>query len=45
MIKLKNMKIRGLRGVRYDMELPLGGRSTLIYGENGSGKSTVSDVI
>jgi energy-coupling factor transporter ATP-binding protein EcfA2 len=39
------MKIRGLRGVRYDMELPLGGRSTLIYGENGSGKSTVSDVI
>lgn len=45
MIKLKNIKISGLRGVRNTIELPLGGKSSLIYGENGSGKSTVADVI
>ena len=45
MVKLNNITISGLRGVRYNLELPLNGRSALVYGENGSGKSTVSDVI
>ncbi len=42
-VKLNNIGIAGVRGVKEDLELPLGGKSVLIYGDNGMGKSTISD--
>ena len=45
MIQLRHIKIDGLRGVRGDLLLELGGKSALVYGDNGSGKSCLSDVL
>ncbi|MGB3947713.1 MAG: hypothetical protein WBM13_06995 [Bacteroidia bacterium] len=42
-IKLNNIAISGIRGVKADLELPLNGKSALIYGDNGMGKSTITD--
>jgi energy-coupling factor transporter ATP-binding protein EcfA2 len=42
-IKLNNIAINGIRGVKSDLELPLNGKSALIYGDNGMGKSTITD--
>lgn len=44
-MKIKNVSVTGLRGVRGNLNLPLEGKSVLIYGDNGTGKSTLSDVI
>lgn len=44
-MKINNISIAGLRGVRYDLTVPLNGKSALLYGDNGSGKSTLSDVL
>ena len=44
MVKINNLSITGLRGVRHDISVPLNGKSILLYGDNGSGKSTLSDV-
>ena len=44
MVKINNISITGLRGVRQDLSIPLNGKSALIYGDSGSGKSTLSDV-
>jgi len=44
MVKINNISVAGLRGVRYDLSIPLNGKSALIYGDSGSGKSTLSDV-
>lgn len=41
--KIKNINIKGLRGVKETLTLPLEGKSILIYGDNGSGKSSISD--
>lgn len=43
-MKINEVTIEGLRGVRYKMEIPLGAKSALLYGDNGSGKSSISDV-
>ncbi len=45
MVKLNNIYIKGLRGVRHDLSIPLNGKSALLYGDNGSGKSSLSDVL
>ncbi|OGR47539.1 MAG: hypothetical protein A2X34_02985 [Elusimicrobia bacterium GWC2_51_8] len=42
-MKIKNIEISGLRGVKDQLSLPLEGKSMLIYGENGSGKSSITD--
>jgi ABC-type dipeptide/oligopeptide/nickel transport system ATPase subunit len=42
-IKIKNIKITGIRGARNTVELPLVGKSIAIYGDNGTGKSSISD--
>ncbi len=42
-IKLKKISIAGLRGVKGKIELPLSEKSILLYGDNGSGKSSISD--
>jgi len=43
MTKIKNIKILGLRGIKNDLTLPLNKKSILIYGDNGSGKSSITD--
>lgn len=45
MTQIKTIEINGLRGVRENLLLQLNGRSALIYGDNGSGKSCISDVL
>jgi recombinational DNA repair ATPase RecF len=44
-IKIKNLKIKGVRGAKDSIELPLNGKSILLYGDNGTGKSSISDAI
>lgn len=44
-MKINSLSISGLRGVRHELFVPLNGKSALLYGDNGSGKSTVSDVL
>ena len=44
-IKINNLKIKGIRGAKDTLELPLNGKSILLYGDNGTGKSSISDAI
>ena len=44
-VKIKNIKVKGIRGAKNTLELPLNGRSILLYGDNGTGKSTISDAL
>jgi len=44
-IKINNLKITGIRGAKDTLELPLNGKSILLYGDNGTGKSSISDAI
>ena len=44
-IKINNLKIKGVRGAKDTIELPLNGKSILLYGDNGTGKSSISDAI
>lgn len=41
--KINNISIKGIRGAKNAFNLPLGGKSALIYGDNGTGKSSISD--
>ncbi len=43
MNKIIKISISGIRGVKDSLELPLDGKPLLVYGENGSGKSSISD--
>jgi energy-coupling factor transporter ATP-binding protein EcfA2 len=45
MTRIKSLKIDGLRGVRSQASFDLDGKSLLLYGENGSGKSCVTDAL
>lgn len=45
MTKIKNISIKGIRGVRDSIALPLNEKSVLLYGDNGTGKSSISDSI
>ena len=42
-IRIRKLSITGLRGVQKTMELPLSEKSILMYGDNGTGKSSISD--
>lgn len=42
-IRIKKLSIIGLRGVQKTLELPLSEKSILLYGDNGTGKSSISD--
>lgn len=44
-MKINDIHIRGLRGVKGEVSIPLGSNSALFYGDNGTGKSTISDVL
>jgi len=43
-VKIKNIHIQGFRGIP-DLELELDGKSMLLKGENGTGKSSIVDAI
>lgn len=43
MNKIKSFKLSGFRGIRDSLTIDLDGRSILLYGDNGSGKSSISD--
>lgn len=45
MTKINSLNIRGLRGIKEELTLELDGKSILIYGDNGSGKSSISDAL
>lgn len=45
MTKVKRLSLTGIRGVRNGLNLELNGKSCLLYGENGTGKSTISDAV
>lgn len=47
MIKLRRLELEGFRGVRFSLSLDFGDRcrSVAVYGENGSGKSSISDAL
>ena len=38
-IKIKQLDINGLRGVKEQLILPLNEKSILLYGDNGTGKA------
>lgn len=43
--KIKNLSISGIRGIRNTVTLALNEKSILLYGDNGTGKSSISDAI
>ena len=45
MTRIKTLEVCGLRGIKKKLRLDLSGRSILVYGDNGSGKSSISDAI
>ena len=45
MVKIEAMTIAGLRGVKEPMTLQFGGKSAIVYGDNGSGKSSLADAL
>ncbi|GAH98237.1 unnamed protein product [marine sediment metagenome] len=45
-IKIKEIQISGIRGIKKDLNITLdSSKSILIYGDNGSGKSSITDAI
>jgi hypothetical protein len=44
-MKLKQIDIKGIRGVKDLISLELNGKSIVLYGDNGMGKSSISDAI
>jgi recombinational DNA repair ATPase RecF len=44
-IKLKEFKARGLRGFKNELVLDLNEKSIVLYGDNGTGKSSIADMI
>lgn len=43
--KINSITIKGIRGAKNSFELPLNGKSIVLYGDNGTGKSSISDAI
>lgn len=44
-IKIRQVDISGLRGIKDTLSLSLGDKSVLLYGDNGTGKSSISDSV
>jgi len=45
MIKIKSLYLKGFRGVKKELYLELNSKSPLLFGDNGSGKSSITDAI
>jgi len=44
-VRIKKIHIKGLRGIRKEVILPLEQKSIVLYGDNGAGKSSITDVL
>lgn len=44
-MKINNLRLKGFRGVRKELNIPLDGKSIVFYGDNGTGKSSITDSI
>jgi len=44
-MKIKELKIKGIRGIRQEISLNLNENSLLLFGDNGSGKSSITDAV
>ena len=44
-MKIKELKITGITGIKEEISLILNGNSLLLFGDNGGGKSSISDAI
>ncbi|MEQ7801919.1 hypothetical protein ABDJ41_19140 [Pedobacter sp. ASV1-7] len=44
-IKIKEFKAKGLRGFKNEIVLPLEEKTIVLYGDNGTGKSSIADII
>lgn len=44
-IKIKEFKAKGLRGFKNEIVLPLEEKTMVLYGDNGTGKSSIADII
>jgi DNA repair exonuclease SbcCD ATPase subunit len=44
-MKIKELKIKGIRGIKEEIVLNLNQKSLLLFGDNGSGKSSITDAI
>lgn len=42
-MKIKSFEIKGLRGIKDSLRINLEGKSLLLHGDNGSGKSSITD--
>jgi len=45
MLRIKHLKILAFRGVGRELNLPLGGKSLVLYGDSGTGKSSIVEAI
>jgi len=45
MIKIKSLHMKGFRGVKEELSLELNSKSVLLFGDNGTGKSSITDAI
>lgn len=45
MIKIKSLSLKGFRGVKEELPLELNSKSALLFGDNGTGKSSITDAI
>ena len=45
MPRIRRLEIRGFRGIRQQVPLLLEGKSVLLFGENGTGKSSFVDAL
>ncbi|MBA3649224.1 MAG: AAA family ATPase [Chitinophagales bacterium] len=43
--KIKALSLKGIRGIRENFSMNLNGNSILIYGDNGTGKSSLTDAM
>ena len=44
-MKINNLRLKGFRGVRRELNILLNGKSIVLYGDNGTGKSSITDSI
>jgi len=44
-MKIKNINIKGLRGIKESLTLDINNKSVLLYGDNGTGKSSITDSV
>lgn len=45
MVKINSINVEGIRGIKDSLELNLKAKSILVYGDNGSGKSSLTDAL